>query len=92
MNSRGIDQNDLASFASLLLGNIDDAKDAVARGLRLWRNDGQLLTDQRIQQRALARIWATENANESGVEGHLLNRVLGFSGGSTRLMKDATTV
>src|SRR5580658_2752923 len=76
VNSGRVDENDLSGLASfqlrLLLGriDIDDAKNAVARGLRLGRNDGQLLADQRIQQRALARIGAAEDANESGVKGH----------------------
>ena len=76
MNSGRVYENDLpgrSSFlAGLLLGgtNIDNPENAVARGLRLRRNDRQFLADQRIQQRALARIGTAENADESGVEGH----------------------
>ena len=77
MNSGRVDQHDLPGLASLLLGDVDDSENAVARGLRLGRNDGQLLADQRIQQRALARVGAAENADESGVKGHG-DRVLGF--------------
>ena len=70
MNSGRVDEHDLPGFASLLLGDVDDSENAVARGLGLRRNDGQLLAHQRIQQRALARIGPSENANESGVKGH----------------------
>ncbi len=70
MNSGCIDEHDLPGLASFLFSHIDDAENAVARRLRLRRNDGQLLADQRIQQRALARIGAAENADKSGVEGH----------------------
>src|SRR5208282_3858571 len=66
VNSGRVDQDDLPGLTSLLLGgiDIDDAKNAVARGLGLGRNDSQLLADQRIQQRALARIGTAENADE----------------------------
>src|ERR1700694_3174544 len=70
MNSGVLDEHDLPGLASFLLGNVDDSEDAVACGLRFRRDDSQLLADQRIQQRALSGIGATENANESGVEGH----------------------
>ncbi len=70
VNSRRVDQHDLPSLTSFLLGDVDDAQNAVARGLRLRRNDGQLLAHQRVEQRALARIGPAENANESGMEGH----------------------
>src|SRR5208337_2047990 len=70
VNSGRVDEHDLPGLASLLLGDVDDSENAVARGLGLRRNDGQLLAHQRIQQRALARIGPSENANESGVEGH----------------------
>ena len=46
------------------------SQDAVARGLRFGTDDGELLTDERIQQRRFARVRPAENANESGVEGH----------------------
>jgi hypothetical protein len=51
------------------LGNIDNALDPVARGLRLRRDDRELFAHERIQQRGLARVRATENANKTGVEG-----------------------
>src|ERR1019366_1631412 len=70
VNSGRVDQHDLPGFVSLLLGNVDDSENAVARGLGLRRNNGKLLAHQRIQQRALAGIGAAEDADESGVEGH----------------------
>src|SRR5260370_26201208 len=70
MISGSVNQHDLPGLASLLLGDVDDSEDTVARGLRLRRNNRQLLDRHRIQQRALARIGAAENTNESGVEGH----------------------
>jgi len=77
----------------LLLGgiDIDDAENAVAGGLGLWRNDSQLLADQRIQQRALARVRASEDADKSGVEGHG-NRVLGFESPGLRSQVSAKPV
>src|SRR5580704_4623100 len=69
MNSGSVNQHDLPGLASLLLGDVDDSEDTVARGLRLRRNNRQLLANHRIQQRALSRIGAAENTNESGKEG-----------------------
>lgn len=84
MDSGCVNQHDLPGISSFRagppLGDVDDAKNAVARGLGLGRNDGQFLADQRIQQRALARIGPPENANESGVKGHK-DRLLGSSHG-----------
>ena len=70
MHAGSVDQHDLSALAPLLLGDIDDAKDAIARSLRLGRNDRQLLADQRIEQRALASIGTAKDADESGVKGH----------------------
>src|SRR5437667_8761361 len=44
--------------------------DAVARGLRLRRNNRELLTDERIQHCRLARIGPAENADETGAKWH----------------------
>src|SRR5208337_3848251 len=70
VNSRRVDEHDLPGLAAFLLGDVDDSENAVARGLRLGRNNGQLLADQRVQQCAFARVRAAENADESGVKGH----------------------
>src|ERR1700690_3619466 len=90
MHSGRVDQYDLSGFAALLMRRlllrsallrrlriIDDAENAVAGSLRLWRNDGELLADQRIEQRALTRVGTAEDADETGVKGHV-NRVQGF--------------
>ena len=81
MHSRRVDEHNLASFSSLLLGNVDDSKDAIACSLWFRRNDRKLLADQRIQQRALARIGAPEYANESRMKRHEVaaNSILYFA-------------
>jgi len=81
MHSGRVDEHDLPSFSSLLLGNVDDSKDAIARSLWFRRNNRKLLADQRIQQRALARIGAPEYANESRMERHEVaaNSILYFA-------------
>ena len=56
--------------------NIDDPQDAVARGLRFRRNDRDLLADQCVEQRALARVGASKDTGESRVKGH---ESLGYS-------------
>ena len=70
MHSGRVNQHNLPRIAAFLFGNIDDPEDAVARRLRLGRDDGELLPDQRIQQRALARVGPAKDTNESGVKGH----------------------
>ena len=70
MNAGSVDQNDLPGLLTFLRGHVDDAENAVARRLGLGRNDGDLLADQRVQQSALARVRASEDAGESGVKGH----------------------
>ena len=76
MNPGSIDQNNLSALVAFLRCDIDDAEDTVARGLRLGRNDRNLFADQRVQQGAFARVRASEDAGESGVEGH---ETLGYS-------------
>ena len=55
------------------------ALNAVARGLRLGRDDGQLLAHERIEQCGLARVGAAENANETGAKGHGGDQLLALS-------------
>src|ERR1700685_263796 len=45
MNSGRIDQYDLSGFSSLVLGDIDDAKNTVARGLWLGWDACQVFAD-----------------------------------------------
>ncbi len=70
MHAGSVDENDLPGWAALLLGHVDDSQDAVARGLRLGADDGELFADERIQQRGLAGVGASEDADETGMEGH----------------------
>ncbi len=77
MYAGGIDQDDLPGFAALLMRRLlcfgwpfDDSKNAVARRLRLGRNNREFLPDQRIEQRALAGIGTAKDADETGVKGH----------------------
>ncbi len=72
VNSWRIDQDNLAAIFALAfaLGNVNYALNAVARGLRLGRDDGQLLAHERIEQSGLARVGAAEDTNETGAKGH----------------------
>ena len=47
----GVDKNDLRRALALARRHFDDALDAVACGLRLVGDNGDLLADQRVQQR-----------------------------------------
>jgi hypothetical protein len=61
-----IDEDDLRAWmAAFARGQFDDAGDAIARGLRLGRDDGDLFAGQRVEQRALPYIGTAENGNES---------------------------
>ncbi len=70
VNARSIDQDDLRGVPAFALGKVDDALNAVARGLRLGRDDGELFAHKRIEQRGLASVRTAENADETGAEGH----------------------
>jgi hypothetical protein len=58
---------------SLLCGNLYDALNAGPRGLRLRGHDSNLLTSERIQQRALARIRPADDRNKSRSHCHILS-------------------
>ena len=45
--------------------HLHHAGDAVARGLRLGRDNGHFLARERVQQRAFAGIGPAENGNKS---------------------------
>ena len=62
-----IDKNDLRVVA------IQDSLDTIARGLRLGRDDGDFLTDQRVYESGFARVWAANNRDEAGFERHEYN-------------------
>src|SRR5215469_6938573 len=80
VNPRSIDQHDLPATFSFTLGNVHDALNTVARGLRLRRNDGQLLANHSIEQRRLTGVGPAENADESGAEWHEIGFRLSASG------------
>src|SRR5882724_619197 len=61
-NARGIDKNNLA-FRSMNYAVV-----GVARGLRLRRDDGDLGSNQRVQERRLADIGAPDKHGQPGFE------------------------
>ena len=68
--ARSIDQNDLRGVAAFALGQIDDALNSIARGLRFGRDDGEFFAHESIEQRGLAGVRAAENADKTGAERH----------------------
>ena len=70
MHARSINQHDLCAALALNLGQVHDALDPVACGLRLGRDDGQLLAHERIEQGGLASVRTTEDADKTGAERH----------------------
>ena len=65
-----IDQDDLRRVATLGLGKVDDTLNAIACGLRLRRDDSQLLAHESIEQGGLAGVGTTENADKTRTERH----------------------
>ncbi len=66
-----VDQNKLPGGPFPFLLDVDDALDAVARGLRLTGDDGELLADERVQQRGFACVGTANDGDESGAECHV---------------------
>ena len=62
VNARRVDEDDLRGLAG------ENAQDAIARGLRLGRDDGNLLAQQRVQQRGLAHVRLADNGDKAGTE------------------------
>ena len=60
MEAGGVGENEL----NLVLGQ--HAHYFRARGLRLWRHDGDLLAEQAVEYRRLADIRAADYCDESG--------------------------
>ena len=79
MDARSVDQHNLRAGLPLALRHIDNTLDSVASGLRLRRDDRQLLADESIEQRGLAGVGATEDANETGAERHRKGRLAASS-------------
>ena len=64
-----IDENDLRGrMPALSCGDFNDAGDAVARGLRLGRDNGHLFAGEGVEQGAFAHVWAAENGDKSGFQ------------------------
>src|SRR5271169_18060 len=70
MYTGSVDEHNLPARFFLLLGNLHNPQDAVARGLRLGTDNGQPFTHERVQQCGLAGVGTAKNANESGMKGH----------------------
>src|SRR5690348_5377178 len=64
MNSGRIDEYDLTVFA------IEDALDAVARGLRAGRDNGHFAADNCVDERGFPGVGAAENGDEAGAKIH----------------------
>ncbi|MNR32789.1 hypothetical protein D3C85_1504080 [compost metagenome] len=62
LEARRIDEHELLVFAG------QHPVDAVARGLRLARHDGNLGADQGVSQRGLAHIGTANNGNKAGTK------------------------
>src|ERR1041385_6029146 len=70
VNARSVDENNLPRRPSALRFDIQHALDARTRGLGLFRHDRHLLSNQRIQQRALARVRTANDGHKSRTERH----------------------
>jgi hypothetical protein len=64
VNAGRIYEDDLGVVA------IEDALNAVARGLRFRGNDGDFLADERVDEGGFAGIGAANDRDETGFEGH----------------------
>ena len=65
VNSGRIDEDDLRVVA------IQDSLNAIARGLRLRRNDGDFAPDERVDKSGFAGVGAADNGDESRFEWQL---------------------
>ncbi len=70
VHAGSVDEHNLPTVFAFALRNVDDALYAVARSLRLGRNDRQFLADKSVQQSGLAGVRPAKNADESGAEWH----------------------
>src|SRR6478752_4176613 len=60
-----IDKNNLASGALPFWLDVENALDVHARGLRLFRDDGDFFADQRVEQRAFTGIGTADDRYET---------------------------
>jgi len=67
VNAGCVDKDDLrgGKFFAFVRGHFNDAKDSVARGLRLGRDDGDLFASEGVEQGALAYVGTTEDGDKS---------------------------
>src|SRR5689334_23731195 len=72
MDSWRIDQDHLSDGLALLVLYVNDALNAITRGLWLVSYDGQLLTHQRVEQCGFPGIRPPDNRNKTGSKGHQL--------------------
>jgi len=70
MHSGRVNQHHLRARLPLCFRNVNDAKHAVARGLRLRTDDRKLLACERVQQRGFAGVRAAKDADETRAEWH----------------------
>jgi len=64
VNSRRIDEDDLRVVA------IQNALNAVARGLRLWRNDCDFASHESIDESGLPGVRTPDDCDETGFKCH----------------------
>src|SRR6478735_12234108 len=65
VHARRIDEDDLTSRALAFCLNVENALDVHARGLRLFRDDGDLFADERVEQSALTGVGSADDGNET---------------------------
>ena len=78
------------AFFFLARGDFKDALDAGARGLRLVRDDGELLAEQGVEQGGLAGVGAADDGDEAGADGHPSSIAYAGAGGCRGLIGCAT--
>ena len=76
VDSGCVDEDDLGggmaglSWALLFQGDLEDSVNAGAGGLGFVGDDGELLTEESVQEGRLARVGAADDGDEAGAEGH----------------------
>lgn len=72
MDTRCVNKDDLrGGVMAFFSGDFKDARDAIARGLSLGRDNGYLLADERVEERAFAGVGAAENGYETRFQNFL---------------------
>ena len=73
MNTRRIDENNLAARTALLLRHIEDSEDAITGSLRLGADNSDFLSYQRVEQGRFAGVRPAQDTDESGMKAHEMN-------------------